>query len=876
MSDESGVAQLGIIKFYNPRKGYGFVSRQEGNDVFFHLSHFRTPTSPVPGDVVRFQLGQNREGLTAEDIVVVASEDVECYGGSITHLEVEGGVVTTPDNFAISFRREDYIPHARAESLRVGDEVEFHFPVQDEAGQWHAKVVRAPDFRPEHAARVERREVDDEEENRRLLGILYKTDLDEEALHAGHLLAERNMRATLSALVSRIFDRRLERETRAELVALLPAIYFDDECQSYLEQMAVLLNRALEEEDAERSPAACDALRLLLDEDAFPMRWWQYLLPFGLTLLRNVSTVPSCHALLDDDEVCANAERWLMRVCRHVEQRRSGYGYVMTTALTCFDELWQREALRGPLQRVMARLLVATDADGLANQIYHLRDKLSPAFLPVLLPLLSQHPDLSLTLQSPSHSEIFSQWVETLVRGAGGELSTELLATVLPLVEEVRTHLTDEEAMNRLMRPVTESLTPDEVVRMLTAEDLPQRAVWACLRHLDRRGDLQALLADPSIRDLVTGWLRRTTERPATELPRGPEVNTALRLIDQLRGSAELTGELSGIGRTLFHGIHDRLAQAGSDDLLRLLDQLDIGGLPGLTQVLARRLTDDALSDVAHQRLVAYFAELDPLAADAGRAVLAWTSQRQEVAALDAVVAARERCEASENGEVSAFAQVVDELLEAEQVSWHDAFIVGLEELPIGGAAARLQEFAILVPQRLFVDPSDFAPNRYVRLFCRRGLVLGVVPAPVVTSDWVCGQLAGPLFVDERNAMVGLLLDSSGERCYFEMAQMAAGQERPLREGDLLRFTRLPAAAEAPFRYVAFNVHAEFGPADAGLLADCLANASAIGLAVTAGRRLLECDESAWRAAWAALPADRRTAVAEVLDETERAQWLAG
>ncbi|NUQ01965.1 MAG: cold shock domain-containing protein, partial [Armatimonadetes bacterium] len=418
---EGGEPQIGIIKFYNPRKGYGFVTRPEGNDVFFHLTHFRTMTVPAPGAVVQFSLGQNREGLTAEDMVVVPPDTVECYGGVITALDSEGGEIVTPDNFAISFRRSDFIPHTRADSLKVGDEVEMHFLMQEADESWRAKVVRSPGYQPESSvgARTERHEPDEEEENRRMLGILYKTDLDEEALQAARSLAERNMRATLSALVSRVFDHRLEPVTRRALVELIPSIYFDDDCQVFLETMTARLREALELEEGPGDAAAGEVLCLLLDDAHFPVRWSQYLLPFGLSLLRNLAPLTPCQALLDEPAQAEAMEVWLTRVCRHVEQRRSGHGYVLTTALATCDELWRRESLHEPLRRVLARLLVALDAEGLANQIYHLRDKITPEFLPVLLPLISQHPDLSQALRSPAQSEIFAQWIEMLLRGSG-------------------------------------------------------------------------------------------------------------------------------------------------------------------------------------------------------------------------------------------------------------------------------------------------------------------------------------------------------------------------------------------------------------------------------------------------------------------------
>ena len=880
MSENEGETHLGIVKFYNPRKGYGFVTRAEGHDVFFHLTHFRTLATPAPGNVVRFRIGQNREGLTAEDIAIVPSEELECYGGTITVLETDGGMVTTPDNFEVQFLRSDFIPHTKADSLRLGDEVEMHFLFEEPPGTWQAKVVRPPDFHPEDVApRAERRDGDEEEENRRLLGILYKTDLDEEASHAAQLLCERNMRATLSALVSRVLDRRLAPETRRSLVALIPQIYFDDQCQGYLESMAQALAAALNEEEQESSPSSAIALRLLFDDEQFPLRWSQYLLPFGLSLLRDLSAVPSCHTLLQDAEVSEAAERWLTRVCRHVEQKRSGHGYVMTTALSTFDEVWQRDALRAPLERVLSRLLVAVDGEGLANQIYHLRDKLSPEFMPVFLPKLSHHPDLPAALRSPVQSEVFSQWIETLLRSSGDHLSTEMLATVLPLIEEVRAHLVDDAAINRLLRPVTESLTPEEVVRLLTSEDLPERAIWATLRHLDHRGELNELLADPEVRGLVTDWLRRTSQQPQPEPPREQEVNTALRLIDSLRGSRELQGELNEIGHSLFASLHDRVAKADSREMVRLLEEFDCGSLPGLSGALAKRLRDFGPDDPARRRLTDYFVTLGPPVDQAALALARWSDEADEAPRFNEAVCALEACRESEADEASAMAEVLAEVLASAEVGWHDGFVIELADT-VAGQAARLEGFAILLPKRLFCEPADFGLNRFVRLIHRRGMALGVVGAPVPESGYVCGRLAGPLAIDERNAMVGELVDCDGQRCYFEVAQMRSGQEQALQEGDLMRFTRIDAAGEQSCRYVAFNVHRSFSEAERPLLWQTFVEASDEAVALAAGRKALELSgespDDAVQAAWQQASSTRRNALLESEPEGSWRAWLEG
>jgi CspA family cold shock protein len=867
--------ELGIVKFYNPRKGYGFVTRSDGSDVFFHLTHLRVPANPAPGHVVQFLLGQNREGLTAEDICLVAPEVVEVFEGRITSLGEDGGLIMTPDDFEVRFRRSDFLPHARADSLRVGDEVEMHFLLEDGPG-WRAAVVRPANWTPEPISpRPERREVDDEEENRRLLGILYKTDLDDEAQHAAGLLAERNMRASLSALVSRVFDRRLSPEVRRELLDRCGQLYFDDESALFLTRMVAMLGRTLDEEDLEQSPAAVEALQLLLDDEAFPQRWTQYLLPFGLSLWRNLAAVPGCHSLLEHPEMEAAAERWLARLCRHVEQRRSGHGYVLTTALTTFDDFWQRDLLHAPIRRALARLLTSLDAEGLGSQFHHLRDRLSAGFLAVLAPALVQHPDLPLALGlTPGNAEVFAGWVEVLLSGEQ-PADPELLAVLLPLLQDLRSRAADQEMVERLMAPVTSGLTATEVLRLLSDEDLPERSGWACLWHLQTQGELQELLGDPQARTVVTSWLSRAAERATPAESAGQDLNTALKLVESLKESEELRSELVDIGANLFAGVHQRLAAAGSGELLRMLDQFAAGELPGLTATLIRKLAAEDLDEAARRRAVAWLLDLGPLYSDLATAILVWRRAPEDREALNDLITALQKAEDSSDPEAAACGQAARELLRARDITWHEGFVTAIAPGPDGQPRARVEGFAILLPPRLFADRLEFAPNRQVRLLLRRGLALGVTSAPVAEAGFVCGRLEGPLMIDDRDAVVGILVDLHGQQCYFEVASMKSGQDRALAEGDLLRFTRLAAVGDQPFAYVAFNVHAAFGPEDLSLLLETVALATDEGVAAAAARQamaLAPAGAELWPAAWRRLDDERRRRLLDSCGPEQRQQ----
>ena len=63
----------GIVKFFNSEKGYGFISREQGDDVFVHFSKiqgdgFRTLQE---GQHVEFDIGPGRKGEEAQNVRVI-------------------------------------------------------------------------------------------------------------------------------------------------------------------------------------------------------------------------------------------------------------------------------------------------------------------------------------------------------------------------------------------------------------------------------------------------------------------------------------------------------------------------------------------------------------------------------------------------------------------------------------------------------------------------------------------------------------------------------------------------------------------------------------------------------------------------------------
>jgi len=64
----------GIVKFYNPTKGFGFITTERGEDIFFHKSNVKNTGFRdilVQGDNVQFEEKQEQKGKRAYNIVRV-------------------------------------------------------------------------------------------------------------------------------------------------------------------------------------------------------------------------------------------------------------------------------------------------------------------------------------------------------------------------------------------------------------------------------------------------------------------------------------------------------------------------------------------------------------------------------------------------------------------------------------------------------------------------------------------------------------------------------------------------------------------------------------------------------------------------------------
>lgn len=58
----------GTVKFFDPEKGFGFISPEEGNDVFVHISALPEGTELQEGDEVTFDVEQGDRGPKAVNV----------------------------------------------------------------------------------------------------------------------------------------------------------------------------------------------------------------------------------------------------------------------------------------------------------------------------------------------------------------------------------------------------------------------------------------------------------------------------------------------------------------------------------------------------------------------------------------------------------------------------------------------------------------------------------------------------------------------------------------------------------------------------------------------------------------------------------------
>jgi CspA family cold shock protein len=60
----------GTVKFFNAEKGFGFISREQGDDLFVHYSNIQGSgyRSLEEGQLVEFEVAPGRKGEEAQNV----------------------------------------------------------------------------------------------------------------------------------------------------------------------------------------------------------------------------------------------------------------------------------------------------------------------------------------------------------------------------------------------------------------------------------------------------------------------------------------------------------------------------------------------------------------------------------------------------------------------------------------------------------------------------------------------------------------------------------------------------------------------------------------------------------------------------------------
>ena len=66
--------ETGIVKWFNATKGYGFIQRTEGKDVFVHFTAINTTgyRTLEEGQQVEFEVIQGEKGPQAQEVTILA------------------------------------------------------------------------------------------------------------------------------------------------------------------------------------------------------------------------------------------------------------------------------------------------------------------------------------------------------------------------------------------------------------------------------------------------------------------------------------------------------------------------------------------------------------------------------------------------------------------------------------------------------------------------------------------------------------------------------------------------------------------------------------------------------------------------------------
>ena len=70
-ANNGGAKEVGSVKWFNASKGFGFITRANGEEIFVHFRSINGQRSLRDGQKVEFAVTNGSKGLQAEDVVAV-------------------------------------------------------------------------------------------------------------------------------------------------------------------------------------------------------------------------------------------------------------------------------------------------------------------------------------------------------------------------------------------------------------------------------------------------------------------------------------------------------------------------------------------------------------------------------------------------------------------------------------------------------------------------------------------------------------------------------------------------------------------------------------------------------------------------------------